>query len=147
MWFELNTDELLGAFDKKELQITVFGGKKYCKWTSTLPTGHRATSFINSILNRAYLVHLLPECESYHAGDDVYITKAVSMLPIVRSGVVELNPAKPSWGHQGEFLRNVLTTSGIFGYPCRSIATFISGNWLTDVEYEDTPTLITSLNS
>lgn len=115
-------------------------------WTSTLPSGHRATTFINTILNRAYILDLIGEVKSFHTGDDVLLCRPLDPTSLINKNRVELNPSKQSYGRNGEFLRTVLAHDRALGYPCRAIGTFVSGNWLTDIDYTQTNSLTTQIN-
>lgn len=114
------------------------------KWVAGLPSGHRATTFINTVLNAAYC-RLCLRCKpqkSYHAGDDVLLVydHAVSpddfLFPEAR-----FNPGKQSYGSRAEFLRKHHTGRASYGYPCRAIASLVSGSWVSDCIRENTDTL------
>jgi hypothetical protein len=116
----------------------ILAGGKHHLVTGTLMSGHRMTSFINSVLNRAYLLiaaPLLARCRSMHVGDDVYVaapnleTAAAMMADISHSGLA-MNPLKQSIGFvSAEFLRVATGKRASYGYYCRALASVISGSW------------------
>jgi hypothetical protein len=111
------------------------------KMVGTLPSGHRATTFVNTILNRAYCLYAaggdMKNLDSYHCGDDVII---FGPEPDVSDYIIQvdrspfrINAAKQSVGFGvGEFLRVSFTDSEACGYPARAVASMVSGNWVTD---------------
>jgi hypothetical protein len=110
------------------------------KVTSSLMSGHRLTTYINSVLNRAYLLVAAPtlsECKSIHVGDDVYVSAkgmgvAARLMSEVRSSGLAMNPAKQSIGYVcSEFLRVATGRLAAYGYFCRALASVVSGNWTT----------------
>jgi hypothetical protein len=118
----------------------------------TLFSGHRATSFINSVLNAAYLRVLMGRdfwaLKSWHTGDDVLITTSrVDLVDtIVRTcldGRLRINPAKQSIGRvNAEFLRVSFNKDRGVGYFSRCVGSLISGNWvqlklLDELEFVD----------
>jgi hypothetical protein len=118
----------------------------------TLFSGHRATSFINSVLNAAYLRVLMGRdfwaLKSWHTGDDVLITTSrVDLVDtIVRTcldGRLRINPAKQSIGRvNAEFLRVSFNRERGVGYFSRCVGSLISGNWvqlklLDELEFVD----------
>nr|DBA07174.1 TPA_asm: RNA-dependent RNA polymerase (RdRP) [Trichomonas vaginalis virus 1] len=114
------------------------------KWISTLPSGHRATTFINTVLNWCYTQMVGLKFDSFMcAGDDVILLsqEPISLVPILTSHF-KFNPSKQSTGTRGEFLRKHYTTEGVFAYPARAIASLVSGNWLSQSLRENTPTLV-----
>jgi len=117
-------------------------GEYIGKLQGTLMSGHRATTFVNSVLNEAYLTiaapDLFPRLASIHVGDDGFIVcrstadAAELMQAISRSGI-KMNPAKQSVGYEtAEFLRVAVGDSNAQGYSARSIASLINGNWVTE---------------
>jgi len=56
MWLLVKPDVIDELPPCKTMTI---GDETFVHWTSTLPTGHRATSYINTVLNRAYLLPFL----------------------------------------------------------------------------------------
>nr|DBA07170.1 TPA_asm: RNA-dependent RNA polymerase (RdRP) [Trichomonas vaginalis virus 1] len=114
------------------------------KWTATLPSGHRATTFINTVLNWCYTQMVGLKFDSFMcAGDDVILMShtPISLAPILTSPF-KFNPSKQSTGTRGEFLRKHYTDEGVFAYPTRAIASLVSGNWLSDSLRENTPILV-----
>jgi hypothetical protein len=122
------------------------------KSVGTLFSGHRATSFINSILNAAYLRVAVGRdfwrTTSLHTGDDVLVTSNDANLidGIVKNvldGRLRINPSKQSLGQvNAEFLRVSFNKDGGTGYLCRAIGSLVSGNWvslkqLDELEYID----------
>jgi hypothetical protein len=118
----------------------------------TLFSGHRATSFINSVLNAAYLRVLMGRnfwaLKSWHTGDDVLITTSrVDLVDAIVStcldGRLRINPAKQSIGRvNAEFLRVSFNSNRGIGYFSRCIGSLISGNWvqlklLDELEFVD----------
>lgn len=111
-------------------------------WEATLPSGHRATTFFNTILNAAYLMAVLgPLYERFnwlHAGDDVY-TGGVSLdelgevARVLRRSRLRMNASKQGLGRESaEFLRMSFNSSGGVGYLARAVATGLSGSWVKD---------------
>jgi len=118
-----------------------YKGRCYGQSSGTLMSGHRATSFVNTVLNRAYLLVAYPELNklrSIHVGDDVFIAApdsgvAAAVLDAVGASGVRMNPTKQSIGRGvSEFLRMAIGADGTYGYVARSIASIISGNWVSE---------------
>jgi hypothetical protein len=110
------------------------------KMVGTLPSGHRATSFINTILNAAYVRHVCDATtgiRAFHTGDDIVMSGDSSACERVLRGVIasklRTNPSKQAIGPIGEFLRVGFGRDGARGYTCRAISTLVSGNWVSDV--------------
>ncbi|DBA08174.1 TPA_asm: RNA-dependent RNA polymerase [Trichomonas vaginalis virus 5] len=116
------------------------------KWTSTLPSGHRATTFINSILNKAYLMPYVSGLTSFHCGDDVLLCGEADYANLLATIPYELNPTKQSFGRRLEFLRIHGDNNGVYGYPARALASLCSGNWLNYNHYNWTPSLVSIIN-
>jgi hypothetical protein len=123
---------LLGGF-------VYVGGKSVGTLKGTLMSGHRGTSFLNSVLNAAYLRVYLPEyatLKSIHVGDDVYISasgmdQAADVMERVSLSPLRMNPVKQSVGiYTAEFLRMAISRSMVWGYMARAVASTVSGNWL-----------------
>nr|WDS83875.1 RNA-dependent RNA polymerase [Cordyceps chanhua victorivirus 1]WDV34688.1 RNA-dependent RNA polymerase [Cordyceps chanhua victorivirus 1] len=106
----------------------------------TLMSGHRGTTFINSVLNAVYIRASIGACEfdrllSLHTGDDVYVrcntlSDCARILERTAAFGCRMNPAKQSIGFSGaEFLRMGIRGDSAFGYLGRSIASLVSGNW------------------
>ncbi|QBA82443.1 RdRp [Botryosphaeria dothidea victorivirus 2] len=111
------------------------------RWLGTLPSGHRGTTFVNSVLNAAYIRAAIggPTYDalvSLHTGDDVYMrvdTLDACRDILSRVGKIgcRMNPSKQSVGFEcAEFLRMAITPTHSIGYLARSIASFTSGNWV-----------------
>ncbi|UHM27562.1 MAG: RNA-dependent RNA polymerase [Sanya totivirus 9] len=131
---------LIDSFDK---QVIHLNGKRIGTSVGTLMSGHRATTFLNSVLNKAYLdvvlgLDWLDERQSIHVGDDVYIgarsyADVGFLVGRVNSSPLRLNRAKQSVGHVStEFLRIATNESDSFGYLSRAVAGLVAGNWTTD---------------
>lgn len=116
------------------------------RWTSTLPSGHRATTFINSVLNKAYLSPYINGIKSFHCGDDVLLCGEADYAALLHAIPYELNPTKQSYGRRLEFLRVHGDRHGVHGYPARATASLCSGNWLNYNKYDWTPSLVSVLN-
>lgn len=115
-------------------------GKRVGHMYGTLCSGHRATTFINSVLNAAYIAVALGNYngfESIHVGDDVYMTStdvysAAGVIEAIQLSGLRVNPMKQSVGvHTAEFLRMAVGSEAAYGYIARSLSSAISGNWLT----------------
>ncbi|GHN03311.1 RNA dependent RNA polymerase [viral metagenome] len=111
------------------------------RMVGTLPSGHRATTFINTILNTAYVRMVVGEAfdkvGSLHAGDDVVMwgdSEDISeCINCVERSVLRVNRSKQSAGSvSGEFLRAAFCSSGARGYAARAISSAVSGNWVTE---------------
>nr|WOZ03705.1 RNA-dependent RNA polymerase [Ustilaginoidea virens RNA virus 16] len=109
----------------------------------TLMSGHRGTTYINSVLNAAYIRCALGQTEynrfgSLHVGDDVYmctpvIEDAVSVLEKCRAYGCRMNTSKQSVGTEAaEFLRMAITPHSARGYLARAVASAVSGNWTSE---------------
>jgi hypothetical protein len=107
----------------------------------TLPSGHRATTLINTILNAAYCMivagDLYDLVESRHTGDDVVFSGNVDYISTIAIGFSQsqfrANRMKQSVGSvSGEFLRVCYNKKGARGYCGRSIASLVSGNWVSE---------------
>lgn len=108
----------------------------------TLMSGHRGTTFINSILNAAYIRWALgaqrfDSSDTMHTGDDVYILTdtlpdALDILRKCRNAGCRMNPSKQSLGrHSAEFLRCAVGPHGAYGYLARAIGAISCGSWLS----------------
>ncbi|CCD33024.1 RNA dependent RNA polymerase [Aspergillus foetidus slow virus 1] len=106
----------------------------------TLMSGHRGTTFINSVLNAAYIRMAVggpyfDSLLSLHTGDDVYIRANTLgdcdyILNRCRDYGCRLNPAKQSVGYYGaEFLRVAIRGERAYGYFARGVSGFVNGNW------------------
>lgn len=132
-------------------------GKKQ-RWLGTLPSGHRGTTIINSVLNAAYIRMAVggptfDKMVTLHTGDDVYmridtLSECERILESVRELGCRINPAKQSVGYgSAEFLRMAITQHGSFGYLPRSIASFVSGNWINQDPLDPADALRTAIVS
>ncbi|UHK03339.1 MAG: RNA-dependent RNA polymerase [Hangzhou totivirus 4] len=132
-------DKLAASFHSTLLPVD--GG--WVRSAGTLMSGHRATTFINSVLNAAYVRASMGASSfdtsfSLHAGDDVFFrcdtpNNCVSILTSARARGCRMNPTKQSIGFKGaEFLRVAVRGDACYGYVARSIASFVSGNWTTE---------------
>lgn len=135
-------EKILGSFDNTHLFLS---GKALGRVGGTLMSGHRATTFINSVLNAAYVRlavgpveydHLRP----LHVGDDILMfsrdcEEAWDAIYSLESLGCGLQRQKQSVGFLGfEFLRMAgEPRRGVGGYLARSIAGLVSGNWVTDL--------------
>jgi hypothetical protein len=131
-------DLLIRSFD--DMHITIRGVLH--RVVGTLMSGHRGTTFINTVLNAAYIRASIggPAFDrilSLHAGDDVYIrantlSDCESILYSAKKFGCRMNPAKQSIGFVGaEFLRLAIGPTEAYGYFARSVSGFVSGNWVT----------------
>jgi hypothetical protein len=131
----------LDSWDNMFVHYYEDGVVKEQRMVGTLPSGHRATTFVNTILNRAYCLYAaggeMRNLDSYHCGDDVIVfgpEPDISEYVIqVDKSPFRINAAKQSVGFSvGEFLRVSFTDAEACGYPARAIASTVSGNWVTD---------------
>lgn len=151
------TDKLVGSFDR----MLIHAGSEtlgYAK--STLMSGHRATTFLNSVLNAAYIRAAAPDAwgkmKSIHIGDDVVVAcsgyaEADTLLDALGRTGIKMNPTKQSTGQYcAELLRMAVTEHYTHGYYARSVASTVSGNWTSDNELSPEDrirTIITSARS
>lgn len=114
-------------------------------WVGTLPSGHRATTFINSVLNYAYVYaqSRLQPLESFHAGDDVLLAapRGSTLSDVAPQGCL-MNPSKQSFGRRAEFLRKCSDGRAVYGYPCRALASLCSGNWVSEARDDGVSSLV-----
>lgn len=112
------------------------------KHEATLMSGHRATSFINSILNYAYLITVdrtITQMDTIHVGDDVYIgsnsvKRASGFMKQVQMSDLRINALKQSIGpNTAEFTRIAIDSAQARAYVARSIAGMVTGNWENDI--------------
>eukprot|EP00919_Chromeraceae_sp_WS-2016_P067995 GHVR01161110.1.p1 GENE.GHVR01161110.1~~GHVR01161110.1.p1 ORF type:complete len:1355 (-),score=221.64 GHVR01161110.1:355-4419(-) len=141
-------DDELKAVALAALDMTdVYIGKECLgKLRSTLPSGSRATSFFNSVLNRVYFYTVFGlefgTWAALHTGDDVVFFATWEQLngrdetyfkTKLEESPYGFNPAKQSIGSCSmEFLRTTYNGWYSGGYLCRSIAGAVSGNWVAD---------------
>nr|ASU09856.1 RNA-dependent RNA polymerase [Leishmania RNA virus 1] len=129
------TRTLIDSFDSMELWVK---GKKAGVVAGTLMSGHRATSFINSVLNRAYIICAgghVPT--SMHVGDDILmsctIDHADNLIANLTKNGVRLNVSKQVFSKtSGEFLRVAHREHTSHGYLARVVSSAVSGNWVSD---------------
>jgi hypothetical protein len=132
----IKSEKLIKSIDN---QMIYYQGEKVGLARYSLMTGHRATSFFNSILNRCYVQIAFGDgwnrIKSMHTGDDVF---AATDDPKVFDDFfdnldrfnIKMNPQKQSIGSvSGEFLRIAVNRESATGYVMRSIGRLISGNW------------------
>jgi len=121
----------------------IVGGKCVGQSVGTLMSGHRGTTFLNSVLNAAYIRlaigdSLYTQTPFLHVGDDIYAAAmtyehAAEIVTRCRDAGLHMNPLKQSIGaYTAEFLRLAITDSHARGYLPRAIASAVSGNWTTD---------------
>jgi len=133
------TERLISSLYKQEVW---FKGVKQGVVASTLMSGHRGTTFFNSILNRAYILvaepRLARNSAMLHTGDDVIckaldFDQAFKLLRACKDMGIKINVLKQSVGTiTGEFTRMAMCGRVSRGYVTRSIAGFVAGNWYTD---------------
>lgn len=107
----------------------------------TLPSGHRATTFVNTVLNAAYCRTVIGEdyklLGCLHAGDDVIMWGGAAPLSNaiarVEASPLRVNRSKQSIGNvSGEFLRVAFNRKEAYGYLGRAISGCVSGSWVTE---------------
>jgi len=131
---------LVGSLEREDLYAA---GEYLGRVTGTLMSGHRGTTFFNSVLNAAYMIAADPgkwasgAYSSLHTGDDIVAvftnyTDVVSLLSSMRAAGCRLNALKQSIGSRTrEFLRMAIKPDYAVGYALRSVASLVSGNWVT----------------
>nr|UVX28898.1 MAG: RNA dependent RNA polymerase [Ustilaginoidea virens RNA virus 9] len=131
--------KLISSFDNTWIR-TPEGLRKVA---GTLMSGHRGTTFINSVLNAAYIRASIGE-ESYrssgsvHVGDDVYLCvstleEAAGTIMRCQAAGCRMNRSKQSVGpYCAEFLRINITEHSARGYLARAVASAVSGNWVNE---------------
>nr|BBJ77936.1 RNA dependent RNA polymerase [Alternaria alternata victorivirus 1] len=131
---------LIASLGKQDIYLD---GKFVGRSAGTLMSGHRGTTYFNSVLNMAYLMCVLGEDyilarPSLHVGDDVYMgattyTEVGHIVETVMASRLRMNPTKQSVGHVStEFLRVASDARDSYGYLARAVATTVAGNWYTD---------------
>jgi hypothetical protein len=134
------TDKLVYSLDHQMIHV---GDKEYGRAAGTLMSGHRGTTFFNSILNMAYLMIELGEDwlldhPSLHVGDDVYLglrdyAEAGFVVDTIMGSPLRMNPRKQSIGHVStEFLRVASGARYSYAYLARAVAGAVSGNWVNE---------------
>lgn len=132
--------QLVSSFEKMYLFLD---GEPLGRVQRSLMSGHRGTSFINSVLNAAYIRLAVGEdvysrIHSFHVGDDVLVfckdeVEAYDIVSAMRLRGFQLQGSKQSVGRAGfEFLRMAGTKTAAHGYLARAVASCVSGNWTTD---------------
>jgi hypothetical protein len=120
-------------------------GMHESRMVGTLPSGHRATSFVNTILNAAYCRYacgsLIDEVDSYHCGDDVIMLgrddRLSKIVVAITKSSFRVNASKQSVGRAcGEFLRVSFTRAGARGYLARAVSSLVSGNWVSETRLD-----------
>lgn len=148
---------LVGSFEKMYIS---HGGLKH-HVLGTLMSGHRGTTFINSVLNAVYIRAAIggPRFDalvSLHTGDDVYIraptlSECATLLDATRAYGCRMNPTKQSIGFKrAEFLRMGIGERASYGYLARSVAALACGNWYNPnpmTPWEGFNSLVTSARS
>jgi hypothetical protein len=153
---ELVIDELCKfiGYDKERASMLVrsfsrmmitFKGRDLGFASSTLMSGHRGTTFLNSVLNAAYIRcavgrALYNSFQSLHTGDDVVgrfdsYSQVTTLLSALKARRLRMNPMKQSVGTvSAEFLRMAIAPNRTVGYLCRAIGSSIAGSWDSDKE-------------
>lgn len=145
---------LIESWDK----TYIYDGERLIgKVSATLMTGHRATTFCNSVLNAAYIRALdfdrWYKIKSVHIGDDIIALTdtpsiGIQLVRDIQNSKLKMNPSKQSMGiHCGELLRMCITKNHAIGYLCRSVASFVNGNWTTDSILGQREKLVTAITS
>nr|WOJ46321.1 RNA-dependent RNA polymerase [Leishmania RNA virus 2] len=129
------TRKIINSFTR----MIIYNGKEPLgRVHGTLMSGHRATTFINTVLNTAYLYAAGLHVDfSYHVGDDVIFYAGHDIAARVYNDLktygVRCNPHKQCASeYSGEFLRVTHTKRYSAGYVARAIASCVSGNWVSD---------------
>lgn len=146
---------LIDSLEKQEIYV---GGRYIGRAAGTLMSGHRCTTFFNSVLNMAYLMCVLGDDwlfskPSLHVGDDVYLgvkdyQEAGHVVEAVMNSRLRMNPRKQSVGHVStEFLRVASAGRASYGYLARAIGSLVSGNWASDAKLNPFEALTTMLAS
>nr|WEU34447.1 RNA-dependent RNA polymerase [Phaeobotryon rhois victorivirus 1] len=151
-------DKLLSSFEKHHVYL---GADYYGVSLGTLMSGHRGTTYINSVLNMAYLAIELGEQflwskPSIHVGDDVYLgvatyREAAFVEERCRDSRLRMNAMKQSVGHVStEFLRLACAGRETYGYLARCVSSTVSGNWVSEMRlnpYEGLTTMLANARS
>nr|WAK73618.1 RNA-dependent RNA polymerase [Phytophthora palustris toti-like virus 6] len=105
-----------------------------------LCSGHRATTFVNTVLNRAYILAVARNevsGHSTHIGDDIHFAcpstrVATKLVHALINSPLRMNPSKQSLGrNMFELLRVSYGDRRASAYMARCIASLVSGNWTT----------------
>lgn len=140
---------LIASFDKMQ----VWSGKKRLGYAAgTLMSGHRATTFINTVLNLAYLLCAGMDFNvpSLHVGDDVIMhcgrLESEDLLSSLRRLDIRTNLSKQVWHRENaEFLRVCHGADDSRGYLPRAIASMVSGNWVSDHSLDKREALVNAV--
>nr|WOJ46319.1 RNA-dependent RNA polymerase [Leishmania RNA virus 2] len=134
----IENDDTRRIIDSFKHMIIYNGKEPLGRVHGTLMSGHRATTFINTVLNTAYLYAAGLRVDfSYHVGDDVIFQeecrRATCLYTELRVCGVRCNPHKQCASeYSGEFLRVAHTKRYSAGYVARAVASCVSGNWVSD---------------
>lgn len=149
---DLLSDEMRAAFkwviDSFDAIVFEEGGKSH-KFNHGLLSGWRCTSWVNSVLNVAYMdviaqqVHALTGIRvltgAQSGGDDVAATTAtlydaVVVLRVGEAMGFEFKAIKQLMGSRYvEFYRLFVSSSGVRGSLCRMLGSAVSGQWSNSV--------------
>ncbi|BAN51775.1 putative RNA dependent RNA polymerase [Rosellinia necatrix victorivirus 1] len=150
-------DTLVNSFERMFIN---FEGKQH-HVLGTLMSGHRGTTFINSVLNAVYIRAAIggptfDSLVSLHTGDDVYLraptlSDCSRILTAAKDYGCRMNPTKQSIGfRRAEFLRMGIGERASYGYLARSVAALACGNWFNPnpmTPWEGFNSLVTSARS
>ncbi|QKO02072.1 RNA-dependent RNA polymerase [Macrophomina phaseolina victorivirus 2] len=150
--------KLVQSFEKEYIFL---GDRNRGRVLGTLMSGHRGTTFINSVLNAVYLRIELGRTffdthPSIHVGDDVYLgvrtyKEAGFVEERCRTSRLRMNPMKQSVGHVStEFLRLACGGRATYGYLARAVSSTVSGNWVSETAldpYEALTSMLTNARS
>lgn len=133
-------ETLIQSLERQDIYL---GSTLVGRCAGTLMSGHRATTYFNSVLNMAYLMVVLGDeyvlsHPSLHVGDDVYLgatdyADAGYIVERIIASPLRMNRSKQSVGHVStEFLRVANTARDSYGYLARAVAGTVAGNWYSD---------------
>nr|ALD89108.1 RNA-dependent RNA polymerase [Phomopsis longicolla totivirus 1] len=133
-------DKLIKSLYSEEIYVE---GRFQGYVKGTLMSGHRCTTYFNSVLNEAYLAivlgrQFLDQAHSLHVGDDVYLgvrnyQEVDRVITLIGKSRLRMNPAKQSVGHVStEFLRVASDSRYSYGYLARAVASAVAGNWVNE---------------
>jgi len=106
-------------------------------------TGRSMTTFINTILNHAYIDIAIgtstQPMSRLHVGDDVvmrFLTRwqALACLDLCMASKSCFNKRKQSIGISAEFLRHAVHGDYSYGYVNRSLSSFVCGSWVSKLQ-------------
>nr|UHS72512.1 MAG: putative RNA-dependent RNA polymerase [Totiviridae sp.] len=133
---------LIASFDDMHMFVD---GEYFGRCVGTLMSGHRLTTFINSVMNLVYLRIFCPSiraAKSAHVGDDVFVATqdletAARIAIELKASPIRAKPEKQSLGSvSGEFLRMCSRGQITRGYYMRSVASCIMGQWTSELRLE-----------